>query len=190
MATTSDIRNGFCMEYNNDIYVVIEFLHVKPGKGPAFVRTTLKSVTNGKVIDNTFPSGHKIEEVRVERRYFQYLYTDEMGVNLMNTETYDQITMDPKLIGDSAKFLFEGMQVEVLYHAEKDIPLNAELPQHMNYEVTQTDEMATGGNTATNASKPAMLNCGAEVKVPMFINIGDVIRIDTRTGAYLERVKK
>ena len=190
MASTSDIRNGFCMEFNHDIYVVIEFLHVKPGKGPAFVRTTLKSVTNGKVVDQTFPSGHKIEEVRVERRYFQYLYTDEMGVNLMNTETYDQISINPKLIGDSVKFLKEGMQVEVLYHAVKDLPLTVELPQHMNYEIVQTDEMATAGNTSTNAQKPATLDCGAEVKVPLFMNIGDVIRIDTRTGAYLERVKK
>lgn len=190
MASTSDIRNGFCMEFNHDIYVVTEFLHVKPGKGPAFVRTTLKSVTNGKVIDQTFPSGHKIDEVRVERRYFQYLYTDEMGINLMNTETYDQISIAEKLIGDSAKFLKEGMQVEVLYHAEKDMPLNVELPQHMNYEIIHTDEMATAGNTSTNATKPAKLDCGAEVKVPLFMNIGDVIRIDTRTGAYLERVKK
>jgi elongation factor P len=190
MASTSDIRNGFCMEFNHDIYVVIEFLHVKPGKGPAFVRTTLKSVTNGKVVDQTFPSGHKIEEVRVERRYFQYLYTDEMGVNLMNTETYDQISINPKLIGDSTRFLKEGMQVEVLYHSEKDLPLTVELPQHMNYTIIQTDEMATAGNTSTNAQKPATLDCGAEVKVPLFMNIGDIIRVDTRTGAYLERVKK
>ncbi len=190
MASTSDIRNGFCMEFNHDIYVVIEFLHVKPGKGPAFVRTTLKSVTNGKVVDQTFPSGHKIEEVRVERRYFQYLYTDEMGVNLMNTETYDQITIDAKLIGDAKRFLKESMEVEVLYHATKDIPLNVELPQHMNYTIEHTDEMATAGNTSTNAQKVALLDCGAEVKVPLFMNIGDVIRIDTRTGAYLERVKK
>lgn len=190
MASTSDIRNGFCMEFNHDIFVVTEFLHVKPGKGPAFVRTTLKSVTNGKVIDQTFPSGHKIEEVRVERRYFQYLYTDEMGVNLMNTETYDQIVINEKLIGDSARFLKEAMQVEVLYHAAKDMPLNVELPQHMTYEIADTDEMATAGNTSTNATKYAKLDCGAEVKVPLFINNGDMIRIDTRTGAYLERVKK
>jgi elongation factor P len=187
MASTSEIRNGLCIDYNNDIYTVVEFLHVKPGKGAAFVRTKLKSLTTGKVIDNTFPSGHKIDVVRVERRKFQYLYQDENGFNFMDNESFEQISLGTDLL-ENSQFLKEGMEIEVLFHAEKDTPLTAELPQNVILEVTYT-EPGVRGDTATNVTKPATVETGAEVKVPIFINEGDKIRIDTKTGTYQERVK-
>ena len=187
MANTSEIRNGLCIEYSNDIYTVVEFLHVKPGKGPAFVRTKLKSLTNGKVVDNTFPSSHKIDVVRVERRIFQYLYKDDMGFHFMDNETFDQISLDEKLL-DNPQFLKEGMNLDVLFHADKDIPLTTEMPQHLIVEVTYT-EPGVRGDTATNVTKPATIETGAEIKVPLFINEGDKVKIDTKTGSYLERVK-
>ncbi len=187
MASTSEIRNGLCLDYNNDIYTVVEFLHVKPGKGPAFVRTKMKSLTNGKVIDNTFPSGHKIDVVRVERRKFQYLYEDENGFNFMDNESFEQISLGTDLL-ENSQFLKEGMEIEVLFHAEKEIPLTAELPQYITLEVTYT-EPGVRGDTATNVTKPATVETGAEVKVPIFINEGDKIKIDTKTGSYQERVK-
>ncbi|MEZ4948990.1 MAG: elongation factor P [Saprospiraceae bacterium] len=187
MASTADIRNGLCIEFNHDIYQIVEFQHVKPGKGAAFVRTKLKSVTNGRVIDNTFPSGHKITDVRVERRKFQYLYKDDMGYHFMNTESYEQMPFSEANI-ENPQFLKEGMEVDVLFHAEKDIPLIMELPPNVIVEVTYT-EPGLKGDTATNTLKPATIETGAEVKVPLFINQGDSIKIDTSTGEYLERAK-
>ncbi|MDQ3142455.1 MAG: elongation factor P [Bacteroidota bacterium] len=188
MANTSDIKNGLCMDYNNDIYVITEFQHVKPGKGNAFVRTKLKSMTTGRVIENTFVAGHTINEVRVERRKFQYLYKDEAGYNFMNTETFDQISLDDNMI-DNANFMKEGMEIDVLFHAVKDIPLMAELPPHVILVVTYTEE-GVRGNTATNSQKLATLETGAEIKVPLFIEEGDRLKIDTRTGEYIERSKQ
>lgn len=187
MANTSDIRNGMCMDYNNDIFVIVEFQHVKPGKGNAFVRTRLKSMTSGKVIENTFVAGHTINEVRVERRKVQYLYKDDMGYNFMNSETFEQESLSEKLI-DNGEFLKEGMEIEVLYHAEKNTPLLAELPAHLVVEVTYT-EPGVKGNTATNAMKMATIETGAEIKVPLFIEQGEKIKVDTRTREYIERVK-
>ena len=187
MASTSDIRNGLCMEYNNDIYTVVEFQHVKPGKGAAFVRTKLKSVTTGRVLDNTFPSGHKINEVRVERRKFQYLYEDETGFNFMDNENYEQIAINKNMI-ENSKFLKEGMECEILFHSEKDIPLTVDIPQHLVATITYT-EPGLKGDPATNAMKNATIESGAEIRVPLFINQGDVVKIDTSTGAYIERVK-
>ena len=187
MASTSDIKNGSCFKHNHDIYTVIEFLHVKPGKGPAFVRTKMKSLTTGKVIDNTFPSGHKLEAVRVERRVFQYLYKDDMGYHFMNTETYAQINLPAELL-DKAELMKEGSNIEVLFNADDDQPLTVEMPQYIVLEVTYT-EPGLKGDTATNANKPATVETGAEVRVPLFINQGDLIKIDTRTGSYVERAK-
>ena len=187
MANTSDIRNGLCINYNNDIYYVVEFLHVKPGKGAAFVRTKLKSLTTGKVVENTFPSGHKIDDVRVERRKYQFLYKDDSGFNFMDNETYDQISIGEAMI-ERSNLLKEGTIVEILFHAEKEIPLTIDLPAHMELEVTYT-EPGLRGDTATNVTKPATVETGAEIRVPIFINQGDKVKIDTRTGAYLERVK-
>jgi elongation factor P len=188
MGSTSDIRNGLCIDFNGDIFTVIEFQHVKPGKGNAFVRTKLKSIKSGKVLDYTFPSGHKIDPVRIERRKFQYLYDDEMGFHFMNIDTYEQINIPHDMI-EQSHFLKEGSEVEILFHAEQDLPLIVELPQNIVVEVTYT-EPGVRGDTATNTLKAATIETGAEVRVPLFINTGDIIKIDTRTGVYLERVKK
>ncbi len=188
MASTSDIKNGLCMKYNHDIYSVVEFLHVKPGKGPAFVRTKLKSLTTGKVVDNTFPSGHKIETVRVERRKYQYLYKDDMGYHFMDTETYSQVFLQEKILS-TPELMKEGSTIEILFNTEDDTPLTAEMPQYIVLEVTYT-EPGVKGDTATNASKPATVETGAEIRVPLFINQGDLVKIDTRTASYVERAKK
>ncbi len=176
------------MNYNHDVFKVVEFLHVKPGKGPAFVRTKLKSLTTGKVIDNTFPAGHKIDVVRVERRTYQFLYKEGDDFNFMNTETYEQVMIEGKMI-DNGDLLKDGQNVEILFHSENETPLTIDLPQYITLEITYT-EPGVKGNTATNASKPATTETGAEIKVPMFINEGDLIKIDTATRGYVERVKK
>jgi len=187
MASTADIRNGLCIEFNDDIYSVVEFQHVKPGKGNAFVRTKLKSVTSGKVVDHTFPAGHKISTVRVERRPFQFLYKDDMGFHFMNNENFEQIALQEAMI-DTPGMLKPGLEVEILFHAVDEIPLNMDMPQHVIAEVTYA-EPGVRGDTATNTLKPATIDTGAEVRVPLFINQGDHIRVDTKTGAYIERVK-
>lgn len=187
MASTADIKNGLCMVFNHDIYKVVEFLHVKPGKGPAFVRTKLKSLTNGKVVDQTFPSGHKLDVVRVERRKYQFLYKDGDDCHFMNDETYEQVMIEDKMI-DNADLMKEGSYVEILFHADEERPLTIDLPQYIELEVTYT-EPGQKGNTATNASKPATVETGAEIKVPIFINEGDKIKIDTQKRSYHERVK-
>lgn len=188
MATTSDIRNGLCIRYNHDIYKIIEFLHVKPGKGPAFVRTKLRSVTTGKVLDNTFSAGHKIEEVRVETHKFQFLYQDGDVYHFMNVEDYTQIGLLEAAL-DAPKLLKEGEVVTVLINTEDQAPLSVEMPAHVVLEVTHT-EPGLKGNTATNATKPATVETGAEVNVPLFINEGDKIKIETEKGTYKERVKE
>ena len=188
MASTSDIRNGLCIRYNHDIFKIIEFLHVKPGKGPAFVRTKMKSVTNGKVIDNTFSAGHKIEEVRVETHKFQFLYNDGDTFHFMNTADYSQIELQ-KAVLDSPDLMKEGEVVTVLINTEDSSPLSVDLPASVILEVTAT-EPGIKGNTATNATKPATVETGATVMVPLFINEGDKIKIDTATGSYMERVKE
>ena len=187
MASTSDIRKGLCIKYNHDIYKVIEFLHVKPGKGPAFVRTKLKSVTNGKVLDNTFPSGHKIEEVTVVTSKFQFLYNDSDDFHFMNTEDYNQIIIDKNKI-DHPGFLKEGENVTIIINTEDNNPLSVDMPLSVVLEVTHT-EPGIKGNTATNALKPATLETGALINVPLFINEGDKVKIDTEKGQYIERIK-
>ncbi len=188
MASTSDIRNGLCIKYNNDIYKIVEFLHVKPGKGPAFVRTKLKSVTTGKVIDNTFSAGHKIDDVRVETNKFQFLYNDGEYYHFMNTEDYTQIQL-PESALDSPDLLKEGEVVTVIINTEDNMPLSVEMPASVILEVTAT-EPGVKGNTATNATKPATLETGATVNVPLFINEGDKVKIETEKGTYKERVKE
>ena len=187
MASTSDIRNGLCIKYNHDIFKVIEFLHVKPGKGPAFVRTKMKSVTNGKVIDNTFSAGHKIEEVRVETHKFQYLYNDGDTFHFMNTADYSQIELQ-KAVLDSPDLMKEGEVVTLLMNTEDNSPLSVDLPASVILEVTST-EPGIKGNTATNATKPATVESGAIVNVPLFINEGDKIKVETAKGTYKERIK-
>jgi len=187
MATTSDIRNGLCINHNNDIYFVVKFQHVKPGKGNAFVRTKLKSMTSGKIVDITFKAGHKIDPVRVERRVYQFLYNDDAGYHFMNNETYDQIAIQKEMIS-RPEFLKEGDNLEILFHAELEMPLTIDMPQYVILKVTYTEPGAKG-NTATNTLKPATVETGAEVKVPLFINEGDKVMINTESGDYMERVK-
>jgi len=187
MATTSDIKNGMCIDLDGHYYFITEFLHVKPGKGAAFVRTKMKSVTTGRTLDKTFNAGVKIDEVRIERRPFQFLYQDDMGYNFMNQETFDQIPIAKDLI-TGVDFLKEGDIVDVVSHAESETVLYAEVPVKVTLKVTYT-EPGLKGDTATNASKPATLETGATVRVPLFINEGELIEIDTRDGSYQGRVK-
>ena len=188
MSTTADIRNGLCIKFNHDIYKIIEFLHVKPGKGPAFVRTKLKSVTNGKVVENTFSAGHKIDVVRVETNKFQFLYKDTDLYHFMNTDDYNQISIEKKLL-ENPQLMKEGEVVTVIINSESSLPLSVEMPPNVILEVTST-EPGVKGNTATNATKPATIETGAIVNVPLFINEGDKIKIDSIKGTYKERYKE
>ena len=188
MASTSDIRNGLCIKFNHDIYKIIEFLHVKPGKGPAFVRTKLKSLTNGKVLDNTFSAGHKIDVVRVETQTYQFLYPEGNDFHFMNIESFEQITLNRNIL-DAPDLLKEGENVMIQINTETDLPLSVDMAASVILEVTYT-EPGLKGNTATNATKPATVETGATINVPLFINEGDKIKIDTATGSYMERVKE
>jgi elongation factor P len=187
MATTADIRNGLVIDYNDDLYSIVEFQHVKPGKGPAFIRTKLKSLRNGRVIANTFDSGAKIEIARVERRKYQYLYKDDSGYHFMNMETFDQTFIQEDLI-NAPGFLKESQEVEILFHADTETVLTCELPTYVVLQVTYT-EPGMKGNTATNAMKNGTVETGATVKIPLFIETGETIKVDTRNGEYSERVK-
>lgn len=188
MATTADLKNGMCIEMNGKTFMVVEFQHVKPGKGPAFVRTRLKNLENGRTIDNTFSAGEKIEPVRVERRPYQYLYEDDMGCNFMHTQTFEQIVISRDLI-ENSDLMKEGEIVEVMYHTDKDIVLTAELPQYIEMEVTYTEPGIKGDTASTNSLKPATVETGATVKVPLFISTGERIKVDSRTREYSERIK-
>lgn len=187
MATTADIKNGLCIEMNNELFAVVEFLHVKPGKGGAFVRTKLRNMKTGKVIPHTFNSGVKINVQRVERRPYQFLYKDDMGYNFMHTETFEQIPIPEEII-NAPELLKEGQEVEIVFHADTETPLNCDLPPFVELEITYS-EPGVKGDTATNTLKPATLETGAIVNVPLFIETGEKIKVDTRDKSYSERVK-
>ena len=187
MATTSDFRNGLCFNHNGDPWKIESFLHVKPGKGPAFVRTKIRNLNTGRLLENTFTSGVKIDVIRIENRKYQFLYANGNDYHLMNNDDYEQIIMQKDSI-DNVQFLKEGDNVEVLFHADKGIPLSAQVPSHVLLEISFT-EPGVKGNTATNTFKPAKTETGADIQVPLFINEGDRIKIDTEKGAYIERVK-
>jgi elongation factor P len=187
MATTADIKNGMVIKYNDDLLSIIEFLHVKPGKGPAFVRTKLRSLTSGKVIDNTFNSGVSIYPVRVERRKFQFIYKDEFGFNFMDNESFEQILLGENLCV-MADLMKEGQEVEILINTEDDSALSCELPPFVELKVTYT-EPGVRGDTANSPKKPATVETGATITVPIFIEQDELIKVDTRTYAYAERVK-
>jgi len=187
MATTADIRNGLVINFNNELCTIVEFQHVKPGKGGAFVRTKLKNIKTGKVLQNTFISGAKIDVQRVERRTYQFLYKDDVGFNFMHVETFEQVNI-PKEIINAPQFLKEGQNVEIVFHAETETPLYCELPAFVELKITYT-EPGLKGDTATNAMKQATVETGATVNVPLFINSGEKIKVDTRTNTYSERVK-
>jgi elongation factor P len=188
MATTADIKNGLCIEFNNDLFTIVQFQHVKPGKGPAFVRTKLKSLTNGRVIENTFNSGVKIDLARVERRPYQFLYKDDMGFNFMHNDTFEQITCQKEII-PSQDLLKEGQYVEIVVHADTETPLSCELPPFVTLEITYTEPGLKGDTASSSALKRATLETGATVMVPLFVNQGERIKIDTRDGSYSERVR-
>lgn len=187
MADTSDFRNGLIIKFKNDLYTITDFQHVKPGKGGAFVRSTLKNLKTGRVLDNTFRSGESIETVRVERRKYQYLYRESGGLVLMDNDTYEQITVPTDRFGDGERFMKEGFEVEILVDDDEQI-VTVDLPMFVILEVTET-EPGFKGDTATNVMKPATIETGASIQVPLFVNEGDVLKIDTRTGSYVERVK-
>ncbi len=188
MADTSDFRNGLCIEYNNDLYAIVQFQHVKPGKGAAFVRTKLKSLTTGKVIENTFAAGAKVTTARVERRPHQFLYKDDMGYNFMHLETFEQITLQEDMI-DNPDLMKEGQEVEIVVHADTETPLSCELPPFVELEITYSEPGVKGDTSSSTALKPAELETGATVMVPIFIEQGEKIKVDTRDRSYSERVK-
>lgn len=189
MATTADIRNGMCIEFKNDLYSVVQFQHVKPGKGPAFVRTKLKSISTGKVLENTFSVGVKLNEQRVERRSYQFLYKEELGFVFMNNETFEQVHIEGKLI-DNDDLLKDGLNCEVVYHADTETPLLVDLPMNIEFEVTYTEPGVRGDTSSTNSLKAATIDTGSQIMVPLFVNTGDWIKVDTRDRSYVERVKK
>ena len=187
MATTSDIRNNAVIIFKSKRMKVIEFQHVKPGKGGAFVRTKLKDIQSGKIIDHTFNSGAKIEFIRVEAKEMQYLYLDGENFVFMDNDSYEQLFINKSIISDDKNYLIAGMNVDVLF--DDDEILDVRLPAHVVLKIEET-EPGFKGNTATGASKPAKLETGYELNVPLFINEDDKIKIDTRTGEYVERAKK
>lgn len=185
MADTSDFRNGLILRMDQQLYTIVEFQHVKPGKGGAFVRTKLKKMPEGSVIDKTFRAGEKITTVRVERHAYQYLYKSDDFYYVMDTETYEQIPLAVELLEDLLPYLKESMEISVLIDGET--PIAVELPNFVELEVTET-EPGLRGDTAQGGSKPAKVETGAIVTVPLFIEQGDVLKVDTRTGKYIERV--
>ena len=186
MADTSDFRNGLIIKFKNDLYTITDFQHVKPGKGAAFVRTKLKNLKSGKVVENRFRAGESIETVRIDRKEFQFLYHDASGFVFMDKENYEQITVDRAAVGDGAKFLKDGESVDILFNGSEIMGI--ELPITVELKVVETVP-GVRGDSANAGTKPAQVETGATVNVPLFINEGDLLKIDTRTGGYIERVK-
>lgn len=185
MVSAGDFRNGLTIEYDGGVYQVIEFQHVKPGKGAAFVRTKLKNIKSSGVVEKSFRPTEKFENAHIERKDMQYLYSDSGMYNFMDTETFDQIALSEDQIGDSLKFVKENEMVKILSHNGEVFAI--EPPLFVELEVTET-EPGIKGDTATGATKPSTVETGANVLVPLFVNQGDVIQIDTRTGEYMKRV--
>lgn len=186
MANTSDIKNGLVISLDNQLLTVTQFQHVKPGKGGAFVRTKLKSVLTGKVLDKTFRSGEKIEIIRLDTNKMQYLYNDGTDFVFMDQETFEQVHLSEIVVGDNANFLKEGEVVSISFNG--DIPLTIELPNFIQLEITEC-EPGVKGDTVSNVTKPAIVETGAVIQVPLFIEQGETIRVDTRTGDYMDRVR-
>jgi len=183
---TGDFRNGLSILFNNDIYTIVEFQHVKPGKGGAFVRSKMKNLRTGATIDRTWNAGEKIEQARLDRKVMQFLYSEGSDFHLMDMETFEQVTVDRKLIGEKEKYLKENTDVQVIIFKEEIVQVTA--PDFMELVITETDP-GFKGDTASGGSKPATLETGAVIRVPIFVNQGDKVRVDTRTDTYLERVK-
>jgi len=184
LVSTNDFRTGLTIEMDGDVYQVVEFQHVKPGKGAAFVRSKLRNLRTGAVVDKTFNAGEKMPKARIEHRETQYLYNDGEEYNFMDMESYDQFSMSKEQLGDAIKFLKENMTITIMSYQGRSI--GVELPNVVELEVVET---APGikGDTASGGSKPATLETGYVVQVPFFINTGDVLQVDTRTGHYIKR---
>jgi elongation factor P len=188
VASTNDLKNGMVLKLDNDqLWTVVEFQHVKPGKGPAFVRTKLKHVLSGKVVDKTFNAGIKVDTANVDKRDMQFSYKDGEQFVFMDTDTYDQLPIGPEVVGDAAKYLLEGFNALVAVY--EGAPLYIELPAAVELVIEFT-EPGLQGDRSTGGSKPARLETGAEIQVPLFINQGEKIKVDTRDGSYLGRVNK
>ena len=185
--STTEFRNGLKIEIDGEPYVIVEFQHVKPGKGGAFVRTKFKSLKSGNVTDKTFRAGEKVGVPDLEEKTMQYLYGADKDRVFMDTSSYEQISLNEKQLGDSINYLKENMEIKVLYH--KGMPINIDVPMFVELAIARTDP-GVRGDTASGGSKPATMETGAVVKVPLYMNEGDVIKIDTRTGTFIERVKK
>ncbi len=185
MATTNDLKNGLVLNLDGQLWTVVEFQHVKPGKGGAFVRTKLKNVLSGKVVDKTFNAGVKVETSNVDKREMQYLYKDGTDFVFMDVSTYDQLQVSDAVVGDSAKFLLENQSATVATH--DGVPLYVELPAAVVLEITYT-EPGLQGDRSTGGTKPATVETGAEIQVPLFLETGTKVRVDTRDGSYLGRV--
>jgi len=185
--STTEFRNGLKIEIDGEPYVIVEFQHVKPGKGGAFVRTKFKSLKSGNVTDKTFRAGEKVDVPNLEEKTMQYLYAADKDRVFMDTSTYEQVSMNEKQLGDSINYLKENMEIKVLYH--KGQPINIDVPMFVELAIAKTDP-GVRGDTASGGSKPATLESGAVIKVPLYLNEGDVIKVDTRTGTFIERVKK
>ena len=186
MANTSDFKNGLIINHKNNLWKIVEFLHVKPGKGSAFVRSKLKNIRTGQVVEETFRAGEKIETVRVEARNYNYLYTENTHYIFMDQETYEQVSLTEAQVEDVLDFLLENTITTIAFHGDE--PIEVRIPQHMNMTIKDTDP-GEKGNTAQGGSKPAKLETDLTIQVPLFIQIGDVIRIDTKEKRYIERVK-
>ncbi len=187
MASTSDFRNGFVFTWKTGLWKIVEFLHVKPGKGPAFVRTKLKNIRTGQVVDETFRSGEKIEEVRLVAKELTYQYNDTDSYYFMDNDSYEQVSMSGDQLGEATDYLIDNLLVTIAFHG--DDPVEVRIPPHINIKIAKTDP-GLRGDTATGGSKPATLETGVVVQVPLFLNEGEMIRIDTREKRYIERVKE
>lgn len=185
MATTNDLKNGMVLKLDGQLWTVVEFQHVKPGKGPAFVRTKLKAVVSGKVVDKTFNAGTKVETSNVDKRSMQYLYKDGEDFVFMDGQTYDQIHVGSDIVGDAENFLLENQEATIATH--EGTPLFLELPTSVVLEITFT-EPGLQGDRSTGGTKPATLETGAQIQVPLFLETGTKVKVDTRDGSYLGRV--
>ena len=185
--STADFKNGMCIEFNGKLCTIVEFQHVKPGKGSAFVRTKLRDIKTGRIIDNTFNAGVKVESVRLETKKLQYLYNDGADFNFMDNDTFEQMAISTETVGDAAKWLKENDEASLLYAGDELISIEPQM--FVELEVTHT-EPGFKGDTATNTTKPATLETGVEVQVPTFVEIGDVLQIDTRDGRFIKRVQQ
>ena len=183
--STADFKNGMCIEYNGKLWTIVEFQHVKPGKGGAFVRTKLRDVKTGRIVDNTFNAGTKFDSVRMETKKMQYLYNDGTDFNFMDNNTYEQLALGPDVVGDVAKWLKENDEVSMLYAGDELIGVEPQM--FVELEVAQTDP-GFKGDTVQGGTKPATLETGAVIQVPMYVEPGDVLQVDTRDGRFIKRV--